>query len=124
VALVDDIRRMVEKADRPSKLFLEVAAQNRLIERYERLLESWSRVLASMALHATELAAKVRPVGGGFEIPYGWQADIPPVCDLNVIEDTENRVMVVRVLSPIVGEDASIAVNVSAPDGDGKSSAE
>lgn len=124
MALVDDIRRMVERADRPSKLFLEVAAQNRLIERYERLLESWSRVLASMALHATELGAKVRPVGGGFEIPYGWQADIPPVCDLNVIEDTENRVMVVRVLSPIVGEDASIAVKVSAPGGDGKSSAE
>jgi hypothetical protein len=99
---IDQVKRMVEAAERPPRLFLEVAARERVIERYERLLESWSRVLAAMALHATELAEGrgVRAVGGGFEIPFAWQADVPPICDLNVIEDADSRVMVVRVLAP------------------------
>lgn len=90
------------KPVRPPNIMLEYLAQQRLIERYESLLESWSRVLCALAAHASELerGKKVRRTEGGFKIPHKWQADLPPVCDLNVVEDEETGEIVVRLLTP------------------------
>ncbi len=87
---------------KPPPIMLEQLGQARLIVRYESLLESWSRVLASLAKHAGDVSRgrRIQPVAGGFSFPYGWQEDLPGMCDLNIVEDQDSKLIVVRLLEP------------------------
>ena len=87
---------------KPPMIMLEHLAQERLIDRYQNMLQSWSLVLISMAQHAGDIekGRGIKAIPGGFKLPYNWQVDIPTECDLNVIEDEEDKSIVVRVLGP------------------------
>lgn len=85
---------------KPPPIMLQQLAQERVISRYESLLETWSKVLMSLAKHANEIRTRVRPVGGGFSLPYGWQEDLPGACDLGITEDPEARLIIIRMLEP------------------------
>jgi hypothetical protein len=87
---------------KPPTPLLVMQAQERLIRRYESQLESQSKVLAMLAQHSSDVAAGrgIKAVAGGFSVPWDWQADLPFQCDLNVVEDADERMIVVRLLSP------------------------
>lgn len=90
------------KPVKPPSIMLEYLAQARLIERYEHMLESWSRVLCSLAKHADEVrrGKRINATPGGFSFPHSWQADLPATCDLNIVEDEETGTTTVRLLEP------------------------
>lgn len=83
----------------PPPIMLRQMAQERLIARYESLLESWSRVLAALAQNAGDMR-RVNAVRGGISFPYAWTANLPAQFDLNVVEDADEKRVVVRLLTP------------------------
>jgi hypothetical protein len=87
---------------RPPPMVVRLAALERVVQKYEEQLAQQVKILASLALHASDLARgkKVKLVPGGFAVPFSWQADIPSVCDLNVEDDRESGQMTIRVLGP------------------------
>ena len=87
---------------KPPGVMLEHLAQMRLIQRYESLLSTYAKVLSCLAKHANDVShgRRIQPVPGGFSFPYGWQADLPAMCDLNVVEDEQEKTIMVRLLEP------------------------
>lgn len=87
---------------KPPPVMIQNMAQERLIRKYESLLESQVKVLACLCMHSNELrrAMKVKQVAGGFAIPHNWQEDLPMTVDLNIVEDHEAGQIVVRLMEP------------------------
>lgn len=87
---------------KPPHPLLLMRAQTRLIDRQDSILESWSKALCMMARHGSDVAAGrgIKAVPGGFAVPWEWQGDLPFECDLNIVEDADERLLVVRLLSP------------------------
>ena len=87
---------------KPPPVMIKLMALERLVKKYESLLESQVKVLACLALHAQELrkTKKINQVQDGFAIPYNWQEDLPMTVDLNIVEDHEAGQIVVRLLKP------------------------
>lgn len=87
---------------KPPPILIKLQALERLVAKYESLLESQVKVLACLALNSEELrkSKKIKQVQDGFAIPYNWQEDLPMTVDLNIVEDHKAGQIVVRLLKP------------------------
>ena len=89
--------------EKPPPIMVQNMAMERLIAKYESLLESQVKVLACLAWHSKDVAKsskKFRSVPGGFTIPHAWQESLPMTVDLNINEDHTSGVIAVRLLEP------------------------
>lgn len=87
---------------RPPTVLERMQGLESLVGKLQDQLALQVKVLASLAAHSVDVnrGKKISPVEGGFSFPFDWQAEIPGICDLNIVEDREAGKIVVRICDP------------------------